>query len=233
MDYYFVYCGKSSIETEVIQELKPPRLLLSHHYWKHKDLGEMKKEIGYDPIIFYDSGAFSAYNSGSPVDLDAYIKDIKSKEEHIFRYMTLDTLGDNEETFSMYARMIKAGLQPIPVYQYEREPDLYYLDQYRDRGEKYVCLGGTVPIRNRNEVRDWVKLLCWTYPEIDFHLLGSGSKSIIDHCDLKSADSASWIIGAGFGRPRGMFKGKGRDLTKKRATYLMQELLQLPEEAQQ
>jgi hypothetical protein len=227
MDYYFVYCGKSSIEREVISELQPERLLMSHHYFKNKDLAEVKAELGYEPTIFYDSGAFSAHNSGSPVDLDAYIQDIKSKEQHIEKYMCLDTLGDNHETFSMYARMIKEGLQPVPVFQYEPDLDLYYLDQYAERGEKFVALGGTVPIRNRNEVREWVKLLCWTYPEINFHLLGAASKNIIDHCDLKSADASSWILQAAFGKPRHI-PGRSREAKKQRAKYLMQELLNIP-----
>lgn len=227
MKYYFVYCGQSSIETEVIKEMQPPRLMLSHHYWKNKDLGEMKEQLGYDPEIFYDSGAFSAYNSGKVVKMADYLADLERKKDHITKYMALDCLGDNWETFGAYEYMKKSDWDPVPVFQYEKQMDLTYLEKYVELGETFIALGGTVPINNRYEIREYVRLLCWQFPEVDFHLLGTGSKPIINSCDLASADASSWIIAATrYGRPEHI-KGTSREARKKRAAWNMQDFLNI------
>lgn len=66
---YFVYTGKSTLETEVLQKLKPDRLLLSYYYFKNKPLSTVIDTLGYTPEIILDSGAFSAFTKGSNISL--------------------------------------------------------------------------------------------------------------------------------------------------------------------
>jgi hypothetical protein len=224
MEFYFVTSGKNETEINVIKELKPKRLIASFHYFKNIDLGEFIKLLGYKPKILLDSGAYSAWNSGKKIDLDKYIDYIKRNKDHIWRYICLDKLGDNEQSYQTYLEMRKRGLKPVPVFHYLGDEKI--LEKYIEDKEEFIALGGTVPIKNKSEVAEWVKMICWMYPQSRFHLLGSSSRKILDHCDIESADSATWIIGAFMGNPKHI-PGKDKESKRKRAYYNMNELIKL------
>lgn len=221
MKFYFVVSGRSNeTEMNVVKKLKPKYLMLSYHYFKNVDLGEFKKFLGYEPIILGDSGAWSAFNKGAVVKLDKYCEWIEKNEKHLSRYICLDKVGDNDASIEMYYEMKSRGLKPVPVFHYMGDESI--LEKYIAEGEKFICLGGTVPIKNKNAVAEWVRMLAWSYPEVRFHLLGSGSKKILDHCDIESADAATWIIGAVNGKPKHI-EGKDQKAKEKRALWNMSE----------
>lgn len=226
MKFYFVCTDKASEEIEVIKQLQPKRLLLSYFYFKNKPLEKFIEKIGYRPEIILDSGAYSAWTSGKPVNLEKYIEYIKENEPYITGgYICLDALGDSQGSYEVWEQMRAAGLDPIPVFHYNNDESI--LERYIAQGIKQIAIGGTVPIKSKAKVAEWLKFLGWTYPA-DYHLLGSASRKILDHCDIASADASSWIMGAIMGRPRHI-KGHDREAKVKRAAYNMAKLQKLYE----
>lgn len=225
MEFFFVTVGKKNpIEIQVIKELKPAALLLSFFYWKNFDLGEFIKEIGYTPKILFDSGAYSSYTSGKEVELQQYVSCIKKNNKYIWRYISLDKLGDDKKSFDAFMEMKEMGLNPVPVFHYMGDES--YLRKYIESGETFIALGGTVPIKSKNKVAEWVRMLSWMYPEVRFHLLGSGSRKILDHCDIQSADASTWIMGAVMGKPK-MIPGNDEESKKKRASFNMNKYIEM------
>jgi hypothetical protein len=184
-----------------LKEVKPPRLLLSYFYFKNKPLKNYVEQLGYKPEIMLDSGAYSAWTKGKGIALTDYMKYIEENKEYIYCYMNLDVFGDNQMSYDYYLILKKKGFSPVPVVQYGDDHQ-DWLDKYYQQGERFMALGGTVPIKNKWEVSDYVRLLSWQYPEINFHLLGSSSRKIIDHCDMYSCDSSTWFMMAINGYPK-------------------------------
>jgi hypothetical protein len=217
---YFVTAGKSD-ELEVIRQVKPPCLLLSYFYFRNKSLQEFVDQLGYQPEILLDSGAFSSWTTGrniSPID---YMQYIQENKDHISDYVALDVLGDGEITWHYYQIMKLKGFKPIPVYHYGT--DEQHLRRYLDDGAEFVALGGTVPIGNKQEVAEWVRGLIQRYPDIKFHVLGASSKPILGVEGLYSCDSSTWILRAANGEPV-WIRGKNREAKIKRAIYNMRLL---------
>lgn len=215
----------STAELEALQEVKPPRLLLSYFYFRNKSLKDYVERLGYTPEIMLDSGAYSAWTKGKGIALTDYMRYIEENKQYIFRYMNLDVFGDNQMSYDYYEIMRRKGFSPIPVVQYGEDHE-EWLNKYYQNGERFMALGGTVPIKNKWEVSDWVRLLSWQYPEVNFHLLGSSSRKIIDHCDMYSCDSSTWFMMAVMGKPNHI-KGTSRQAKMERAKFNLKKELDL------
>jgi hypothetical protein len=63
MHVYFVATDKTSVENEVIKDIKPERLLCSYFYFRTKSFKGYIEKIGYKPLILLDSGAYSAWTT--------------------------------------------------------------------------------------------------------------------------------------------------------------------------
>lgn len=224
MKIYHVAVDSSTAELETLQEVKPPRLLLSYYYFRNKPLKDYIKRLGYTPEIILDSGAYSAYTKGKGIALTDYMKYIEENKE-ISNYMNLDVFQDNEMSYDYYQIMKRKGFSPIPVIQYGDDYQ-EWLDKYYYHGERFMALGGTVPIKNKWEVSEWVRLLSWQYPEVKFHLLGSSSRKILDHCDVYSVDSSTWFMMAIMGKPKHI-KGTSRLAKMERAKFNLKKELTL------
>lgn len=225
MKIYHVAVDSSTAETEALRMVKPPYLLLSYHYFRNKPLKDFVRKIGYTPEIMLDSGAYSAWTKGKGIALTDYMQYIDENSEHITRYINLDVFQDNEMSYDYYRIMKRKGYNPIPVIQYGDDYQ-EWLDNYYYHGERFIALGGTVPVKSKSEVSEWVKLLSWMYPEVDFHLLGSSSRKIIDHCDMYSCDSSTWFMQAIMGKPNHI-KGTSRQSKIDRAIYNLKKEVDL------
>ena len=209
MDVYFVTVGLRE-EIEVIRKVRPPRLLCSYWYFKHKSLRDFCNTIGYKPEIMLDSGAYSAFTKGSSVNLFDYMKYIAENDEYISRYVALDVIGDTFATKLYYEIMRNKGFRPIPVYHFG--DDISLMQYYISNGSRTVALGNTVRIRDTSEVAQWCKELHEWQPGISLHLLGSSSQKIIECGVVDSCDSSTWYVMAVNGYPKEI-PGKTR-LTK-------------------
>ncbi len=223
MDIYFVTVGHK-IELEVIRELKPKNILISYFYFRTREkIERLLNFIGYKPNILLDSGAYSAMTKSKDISLMAYMKFLDQCQDLIKNYIQLDVFEKEFITKSYYDIMKSEGYNPIPVFHYGFDESL--LQHFIDNGEKIIALGGTVPIQNKKKVSEWLKMYCWLYPDIDFHLLGSFSMKILDHCDLGSVDASSWIMQAVMGSPKNVWGKKNKMIAN------MRELMQYEEES--
>ncbi|QED48170.1 hypothetical protein [Cytobacillus dafuensis] len=222
---FHVAVNSSTAETEALRKVRPQRLLLSYFYFRNKPLKQFVEKLGYSPEIMLDSGAYSAWTKGKGIALTDYMKYIEENREYITNFINLDVFGDNEMSFDYFMILKKKGFSPIPVVQYGDDHE-EWLHKYYNLGERFIALGGTVPIKNKWEVSEWVRLLAWQYPEIKFHLLGSSSRQNINHCDMYSCDSSTWFMQAIMGKPNHI-KGTSRIAKIERAAYKLKKELEL------
>lgn len=223
MVIYFVTTTNRE-ELEVVKELKPPNVLISYWYFKNKPLSDFCSQIGYKPNILLDSGAYSAFTKKKSVNLIDYLRYIDNNKDYITDYVALDVIGNTRLTVALYELMKKMGYHPIPVYHYGETPSVLY--QYINCGETKIALGGTVRIRNKKLVARWCDELHTTCPNVNFHLLGSTSRVVLESSSVGSCDSSSWYMLAVNGFPKDI-PGKSREAKLERAKYQMRRLMEL------
>jgi len=69
--------------------------------------------------LFLDSGAYSAYSTGVPVNLGEYanfIKGLQKITDGLTVYANLDVIGDPEATLANQKQMEEWGLNPLPCF---------------------------------------------------------------------------------------------------------------------
>lgn len=157
------------------------------------------------PLFMLDSGAYSAYYSGSKIDLKEYIR-FARKYEHIFRnrIITLDIINDGKASYENWVKMRDAGVNPMPVYHVGiNEPsEYYYLKKYLDETD-YICFGGIARMSHSAKLmaftRMWEEML---YDYVDthkFHMLGVTKMQVMKRWPWYSVDSATCTKQAAYG----------------------------------
>ncbi len=142
-----------------------------------------------------DSGAYSADQQNTVVDVYAYIDYIKECDPEI--YFNLDVIGDVEGTWKNQEIMEIAGLTPLPVYH--ADDPIFYLNQCIQHYE-YFALGGMaggVSEQTRQRFLDscW-EVICDTddrMPCAKVHGLGLASPLLVARYPWYSIDTASGI----------------------------------------
>lgn len=215
--YFVTVCNKR--ELEIIKQVKPERILISYFYSK-KGLQRIVDKLGYQPEILLDSGAFSAWNTGKPIELQTYIDYVKNNIYLVERFIALDVIGDAEKSKENYIEMLNQGLSPVPVFH--EGDDIEYLDYYVQHGCELIALGGTSHRGSKKFVREWIQYIQKLYPKQKFHLLGSSSRKITAYTNLYSFDSSTWIMESINGFPSHI-KGKTAKDTQRRMVYNMKK----------
>ena len=148
--------------------------------------------------LFLDSGAFTAFKSGKPVNLDNYIQYIKDNVERLAVYANLDVIGDAAATWVNQRIMEKAGLHPLPCFHYG-DP-IQDFDKMCEEYD-YIALGGIATFKpNKEQKSKWLDLLFSRKPVFDrngklrikFHGFGMTSVPTILRYPWWSIDSTSW-----------------------------------------
>ena len=143
-----------------------------------------------------DSGAFTAFHRGSPINIDEYIE-FCVEHGHLFdHYIALDVIENAKASKKNLEKMVKAGLKPMAV--------LTGSDDVNESVElsavsKSICLGGgtNLPMEvystRISKVRELVGKEVW------IHGLGfaRGLKVASTHVD--SVDASSWEEGLRWG----------------------------------
>lgn len=172
-------------------------VLVSYHYFGKHPLEEACGD--WRPMLFADSGAYSAATQGATIDLDAYAKWLDENRERIDVACTLDVIGDADATAENTRRLEDHGHLVMPVF-HVGEPFEWlhrWCEQYR-----YVGIGGMVPHAKTPE-----KLLRWVVKCMviareygtSFHGLGLTSLPSLSQLPLFSVDSSSWSAFKRFG----------------------------------
>jgi hypothetical protein len=146
--------------------------------------------------LFLDSGAFSAFQNKTDVNIQNYIRFIKDHLHEIETYANLDSIGNVEETWTNQAIMENEGLKPIPVYHLDEDP------KYLDRCLKYdyFAVGGLASATGRALdpfLIDVFRKVCPKennyYPISKVHGFGIATPQMVSKFPWYSLDTTSWV----------------------------------------
>lgn len=149
-----------------------------------------------------DSGAYSAWKLGKPIDLEKYCNWLLANQDWLGPIVALDVInpGDSEAAaeagFKNLLRMRERGLDPIPVWH--AGEDVKWLHKMLDLGCKYIGLAGT-SLGSKHDVDDWYAL-AWSHlvnadglPVVKVHAFGEGRPASLKRFPWYSSDSTSWL----------------------------------------
>ncbi len=188
----------------MIEIERPHRMLWSYHYAKRSDLADVLRQMAHKPVVFADSGAFSALTQGAVIELDAYAAWLEEHHSRFEVYANLDVIGDPKATAKNQDKLEAKGLRPLPVFH--GGAPMKWLDHYADAGHTYIALGGTVGISQADRMRWFVQAFMWAQKRVKagkskvvFHGFGVTTPSLMAALPWYSVDSTSWNAGARYG----------------------------------
>ena len=202
-------------------------VLLSYAFLrKSKSLERVMLDLadkGYINLLI-DSGAFTAYKSGEPIDIDTYIEACKRYESKVWKYIALDVIWDNKGTEENLNKMVKAGLKPIPVLTADSNIEL--INDYVNINENVCVAGGTIC------KGDWMKQRYQQAASRGAKVHGLGFVKFPDvyRLPLYSVDSSAWTVGQVFGNAvkfdttKGFTTFAAKELMKPKASTIPKEL---------
>lgn len=140
-----------------------------------------------------DSGAFSAQNSGTPIDLATYTEKCRAllaSDPALVEVFALDVIGDADASRRNCAAMWEAGIPAIPCYHYgEPEAALLALREFPK-----IALGGTVGVPAREKLRWQQQCFARVWPK-QIHGFGCGSAATLLALPFHSVDATNWEVG--------------------------------------
>lgn len=172
--------------------------------------------------LMLDSGAFSAWNQGSSVNLKQYIKFLKEFEKDLFCYVVLDVLPEGAEKLRQKTtgwtneanergaklsdinqqKMKDAGLSPIPVFH--QGEDFRWLERMLKNGETYIGISSRKDLTHK-KVLPWLDDV-WSVlvdskgrPIVKTHGFGITAMPMLLRYPWFTTDSTTWALSAGFG----------------------------------
>ena len=157
--------------------------------------------------LILDSGAFSAWRLGKPVNLDQYCDYILANK-WITNYVALDEIrpSDPEEaarrSYENFRYMRNRGLEPIPVFH--AGEDITWLFKMLDQKCSYIGLSASSLV-SKNQVDEWYEM-AWQYlvnrdglPIVKVHAFGEGRENSLKRFPWYSADTSSALVGTALG----------------------------------
>lgn len=176
---------------------EPVKMLVSFHYYRDVDFDALLANFAVPPMVFADSGAFSAMSQGAPVYAHDYAEWLHRWKHYFTVYANLDVIRDPAGSQRNQERLEREGLQPIPVFH--TGSPFSELDKLAER-YPYIALGGMVG-QSRPACLRWAAT-CMKRTEKQgtrFHGFGMTSRAVIERLPWYTVDSSSWIAGARYG----------------------------------
>lgn len=172
----------------------PIDALVSFHYFRNET--KMKSITSSDRLrLIGDSGAFSAYTQGTPIQLGEYAEWCMQWQNKLCWIAALDVIGDGEVTYKNWKVLRdKYHLNTVPTLH--AGGDTKWLDVYASEGVNFIGLGGLVGVTPR-AFRWLVHVFRYArehHPEMRFHAWGMTNSKILETLPIYSVDS-SGIIG--------------------------------------
>lgn len=162
--------------------------------------------------MFLDSGAFSAWTKGTPIDIARYIAFVHERGSMFDVIASLDEIpaigqcapaADRSlanwramrDSLHQYADRI------IPVH-HEGDP-VDVLDAYVDAGARLIGLGRTLGRRSKPLSLDFYDQVFNRHPLHAFHAFGNGDPQTLEPYPFESFDCSSWERDAGYSNKHG------------------------------
>lgn len=141
-----------------------------------------------------DSGAYSAHNSGTEIDLSKYIGDclrLMEADPKLAEIFGLDVIGDPEASLRNCERMIKAGIPAVPTFHLGCP--LHYVETEAARYPK-IALGGMVGKPSKQVIRFTAQVFSRIWPK-RIHGFGLVREKLLLRYPFHSVDASSWETG--------------------------------------
>lgn len=174
-----------------------PRALLSYAY-ASKVTAEQFAEWG-DVDVIIDSGAFTAHNSGKPIDHAAYLGWL-GEHAHLIEFaFALDVIGDPLATLDNYRHgidVLAGTVRLVPTWHIGTSFDV--LERYCAEAD-YVAVGGAVPYYQQQNDLYRLSLRAHEIARANgtrLHGLGMTGRRVMFGLPWASVDSSSWTIPA-------------------------------------
>jgi len=157
--------------------------------------------------VIVDSGAYTAWASGDPIDVADYIAWLKDWGHRFWRYFALDVVKEPKPTRQNLFKMWDAGLDPVPVHVFgEDEAWMNELYEHTD----FIA----VVIRQQmgdpdSFIRRVLPLKMQWAAGRKVHWFGYTNHKQITKWKPYSCDTSSWASGTFFGTAK-VYYGKGR-----------------------
>jgi len=185
----------------------PVDILLAYPYLKemNKSWAKHAKVASINAQVrrwFFDSGAYSAFNSGEIIDHKALMAEQKAgKWDDI---ASLDVIGDWKGSRANWFTEQAAGIRSAPTFHIGDPWEL--LAEYKTLAPK-INLGGIAPLRDDKRL-PWLRQ-CFArgWPH-KFHAFGVMSELILKELPFHSCDSTGWYQGAVMGGASVLPNGK-------------------------
>lgn len=160
-----------------------------------------------------DSGAFTAWKAGKPINLDDYCKFIERLPFEPWRYFMLDVIGNPHATMKNYETMLARGFKPVPIFTRGEDPSV--LDDYYKTSD-LVAIGGLVGTQGN---KGFVKGIMEKVAGRKVHWLGFTNLNFVRYFKPYSCDASSWNNGAQFGYVQFIDKQRMETLKYSRKQY--------------
>lgn len=170
-----------------------------------------------------DSGAFTAWKAGKPIELDDYCKFLEQLPVKPWRYFTLDKIGDPEGTMKNYQTMLDRGFKPVPIFT--RGEDLKVLDEFYKTSD-VVGIGGLVGTKGN---KGFINGIMSKVGIRKVHWLGFTAIDYIKFYKPYMCDSSTYLSGIRYGN-LALYKGQGKFKLVNKKTFLSEppkEILEL------
>jgi hypothetical protein len=163
---------------------------------KNRKMWELLETVDDGVCLMMDSGAFTAYRSGNPIDLDEYMAACKRLHSSLWAYVQLDVIGNHEASRVNLAKMADAGLKPMPVLTVDAPvTDVVEMAKVNN----HLCVAG-----GATEATEWYGPRIehvWRALDGDcrLHGLGFTRGPVVARTKVASVDSSTYKEGARFG----------------------------------
>lgn len=171
-------------------------ILHSYAFWKESVM-QLKMFQDKRVNLFLDSGAFTNFTQNKEVvKLDDYIHFCQQNKSWLWNYISLDVIGDEEQSNHNFEVMKNAGLKPIPVFTRSsldpktRAKELLKLCEKNE----FIAIGGVAGRLNRTADKEYLYQTCHfvrKYTKTKVHILGCGAVSIAKDLRPYSMDSSA------------------------------------------
>jgi hypothetical protein len=172
-----------------VKEPSKLNILIAYPYFKGATVNtviEAQEKIR----LVVDSGAFTAWKAGKPIELDDYCRFLEGLPVEPWRYFTLDVIGDPGATLKNYETMLRRGFKPVPIFTRGEDPSV--LDDLYKTSD-VVGVGGLVGTQGNAE---FVSGIMAHAAGRRVHLLGFTRMAHLRAFRPYMCDASSWESGA-------------------------------------
>jgi len=153
--------------------------------------------------VTLDSGAFTAWNNGTPMgdeQVEKYIEFVQRYHDRIDWAVTVDVIGDAEASLKRWRATQDLGVDLVPVW-HEGDP-IAHLEAY-DPSKRLVCLGRIEGRQSKPCTLAFYDAAFNLFPNGRFHALGNASPDTLEPYPFESFDAVSWQRNAAYAQKHG------------------------------